>query len=140
MLEFTKNDCSILQRYQRSVSWNEVPDDDKEKIKSIRARLKSLATKAQENYSGDIEVKAFASHPTPNGRSPKELWCCIYPKKVENKSFGLQVALIAMANGFEICFCLGAGSAQIGNQEKAKAAQRTFDVLQAKLRLSLIHI
>ncbi len=128
------DDCRLLARYQESKPWNDAPEEDREAIKELRGRLKTLAAEAVGRYSGSTIVREFASHPNPNGRTPKELWCCIYPTAVPNKSYGLQIALIVMESGIEICFCLGAGTGQINNAEARRKSEFALSHLKAGLQ------
>lgn len=132
-MQFTAQDCQLLARFQESMPWNNAAEIDRNAIKDLWNRLKQVAIQAAKKYSGSTEVKEFSSHPTPNGRTPKELWCCIYPKAVPNKSYGLQVALIVWGPGIEICFCLGSGTGQINNAD----ARNKSEMALAQLRLGL---
>ena len=101
---------------------------------TCRKRLETLSEgTASCQYPSRTKMRAFQSHPTPNGRNPTELWCCIFPEEVANKSFALQFALIVSRGGVEICFCLGAGAAQTDPQ--ALAPLRA-DFFRMRARLS----
>ena len=132
-MRFTPEDCQLLARYQESKPWNDAEERDRIAIKDLWNRLKAVAIEGARQYSGSTNVKEFASHPTPNGRTPKELWCCIYPKAVPNKSYGLQMALIIWGPGVEICFCLGSGSEQINNVE----VRQKSDIALAQMKMGL---
>lgn len=132
-MRFTPNDCQLLARYQESKPWNDAEESDRNAIKDLWNRLKNVAIEAARRYSGSTKVKEFSSHPTPNGRTPKELWSCVYPKHVPNKSYGLQVALIVWGPGVEICFCLGSGSGQINNVE----TRQKSEIALAQLKMGL---
>ncbi len=132
-MQISSQDCQLLARYQESKPWNDANESDRSAIKALRDRLKSIAAEAVSRYSGRTATVEFASHPTPNGRTPKELWCCIYPKAVPNKSYGLQVALIVWGPGVEICFCLGSGTGQINNAE----ARNKSEMALAQLKMGL---
>ena len=43
----------------------------------------------------------------PNGLTPKDYWCVIYPPGAENKSYAAQIAFILSGRGVEMAFCLG---------------------------------
>lgn len=129
----TKEDCQLLARYQESKPWNDAEESDRNAIKDLWNRLKNVAIEGSRRYSGSTKVKEFSSHPTPNGRTPKELWSCVYPKTVPNKSYGLQVALIVWGQGAEICFCLSSGSGQINNVE----TRQKSEIALAQLKMGL---
>ena len=132
-MHFSIQDCQLLASYEVSKPWNDADEVDRKAIKDLRNRLKEMASEAARRYSGSTSVKEFASHPTPNGRTPKELWCCIFPAAVPNKSYGLQVALIVTGIGVEICFCLGSGSGQINDVEARQKSELALAQLKAGL-------
>lgn len=131
---FTREDCQLLERYKTSVPWGQANEQDKSAIKAIRERLKSLAKNVADEYVGSIDVKPFASHPNPSGRTPRELWCCIFPASVPNKSYALQIAMIVSGQGVEICFCMGAGSAQINKLETRRKCEMSLATMRAGLQ------
>ena len=67
-----------------------------------------------------------------NGRSHKQIWCCVFPTSAPNKSYALQVALIISAGGAELCLCLGAGRSQLRGHRMAEAEQ-ALQELQKRL-------
>jgi EVE domain len=125
-VSFFKEDCEIFARYPNSVSWGEVREKDQLLFKSIRSRLKALSEFLVENVATPMPMQAETSHPTPNGRSPKEIWCCLFPSSVANKSYSLQIALIISERGAEVCFCRGSGSSQVADPEKKHALEAAF--------------
>lgn len=135
-MQISSEDCRLLARYQESKPRNDADEIDRESIKGLRNSLKGIAAEAARRFAGTTKIIEFASHPTPNGRTPKELWCCIYPKAVPNKSYGLQVALIVWGPGIEICFCLGSGSGQINNAD----VRRKSEMALTQLKMSLQHL
>jgi hypothetical protein len=131
---FHSNDCEVFGRYPNSASWNEVSKGDQELFKSVWAKLKELSERLSANAKAPPPLKAETSHYVPNGKSPKEIWCCVHPVSVPNKSYGLQVALIISARGAEFCFCVGSGTSQIGDPAKKRELEKCLDVARVKLR------
>ena len=125
-VSFSEEDCDVFARYPSSVSWGEVREKDQLLFKSIRARLKALSEFLVENVATPMPMQAETSHPTPNGRSPKEIWCCLYPLSVANKSYSLQIALIISGRGAEVCFCRGSGDSQVGDLAKKRELESAF--------------
>lgn len=118
-ISFTVEDCRVFSRYPNSFRWMDIDALDQERFKSIRNRLKQLAeTLAEKDTQILGRLKAGISSLNPHGRSPGDIWSCVYPLNVPNKSYGLQVALIISERGCEICFCRGAGTSQVNNSEK----------------------
>ena len=130
---FTAEDCAVFRRYPSSVSWAEVSTPDQERFKSIRARLKELADKLAASGDPNFPLKSETSHPTPNGRSPREIWCCAFPSAVANKSYGLQIALIISGRGAEVCFCMGSGTSQIADPSKKQELEGDFALARKRL-------
>ena len=69
----------------------------------------------------------------PNGRSPKEIWCCVYPATISNKSYGLQIALIISERGAEVCFCEGSGTSQIADLTRKRELEGQLEVMRKRL-------
>lgn len=132
-VSFSAEDCNVFARYPNSVSWGEVQENDQLLFKSIRSRLKALSEFLVESNATTLALRAETSHPTPNGRSPKEIWCCVFPSSVSNKSYGLQVALIISERGAEICFCRGSGGSQIADPAKKHELEAAFQVTLNRL-------
>jgi hypothetical protein len=132
-LSFTAEDCALFTRYPNSVSWNEVSKQDQDLFKSIRERLKKLSESLADSSAAPLPLKAETSHPTPNGRSPREIWCCIFPKSVPNKSYGLQIALIISKRGAELCFCQGSGTSQVGDPAKKQQFEEALTAARKRL-------
>src|SRR5436189_6411099 len=94
MITFTREDCQVFARYPESVSWQQVKKDDQEIFKSIRGRLKQLSDEVAATAKAEsIDLHAKTSLPTPNGRSPREIWSCVDPASVLNKSDATQLEL-----------------------------------------------
>jgi hypothetical protein len=134
-VRFTRDDCAVFQRYPKSVPWNDdyVDPVDQARFRSTWERLKRLA----EWLTAEVDdlyppMKGLASHYQANGRSQTDIWCCIFPRMVVNKSYALQVALIVSAHGAEICLCLGAGRSAL-TEPRLSAAQSAFRSLQSRL-------
>src|SRR5262245_2718283 len=102
-ISFATDDCEVFARYPASVNWAQVSTKDQEQFKSIRVRLKKLSELFAGSPAAPVPLKAETSHPTPNGRSPKEIWCCVYPESfgsrgvpsIGDKEHGLQAAFLA---------------------------------------------
>src|SRR5262249_1191773 len=92
-----------------------------------------ISAAAVPRFRSQFDLSADTSHPTPNGRSPKEIWTCVYPAAVLNKSYGLQAALILSERGGEFCFCLGAGTSQIQDLTLRDRLQISFKQTRSKL-------
>ena len=73
-ISFNVADCQAFGRYPNSVPWAQVVSNDQESFKSIRTRLKHLADAMAARGSSGLPLKSETSHPTPNGRSPREIW------------------------------------------------------------------
>jgi hypothetical protein len=131
---FTADDCKVFGRYPNTVSWGSVTPDDQALFKSIWSRLKQLSAAAPPRFRSQFDLAADTSHPTPNGRSPKEIWTCVYPAAVLNKSYGLQAALILYERGGEFCFALGAGTSQIQDVNLKERLRVSFEQTRSKLR------
>jgi|SRR5882724_8315408 len=133
-VKFERLDCELFDRYPNSVSWAEVSKSDQERFKSIRSGLKQIAKDGLQ-HKGAVVLEAGTSLATPNGRSPREIWSCVYPAAARNKSYAFQVALILSRRGVELCFCLGAGTSQIKDVAEKRELTQGFHNAKAKLRL-----
>ena len=133
-VRFGLEDCKLFERYAIPVHWNDenISAPDQELFKSIRDRLKELAAWLASNAPVDVPLLGSPSLYQANGRSQRDIWCCVYPADVPNKSYSLQVALIISAAGAEVCLCLGAGQAQLKGAALADA-EKAFQELQARL-------
>jgi MoxR-like ATPase len=124
-IRFSKADCEVFARYPRRVPWkpDSVDPADQTIFISVRDRLKDLALWLADSTPVNIPMKGVPSLFAANGRSQPDIWCCIYPARVVNKSYALQVALIISARGAEVCICLGAGRATVNETDLARAEQ-----------------
>ena len=131
---FTQEDCAVFDRYPNPVRWDEanVSAEDKARFKSIRERLKPIAEWLAASTQIDVLLKPDTSLFQTNGRSVRELWCCVYPESVPSKSYALQVTLIISSRGAEACICLGSASGQL-KPDTMLDAQRDFRTLQERL-------
>jgi MoxR-like ATPase len=77
-------------------------------------------------------MKGAASLYAASGRTQPNIWSCIFPAAVVNKSYALQVALIISERGAEICVCLGAGRSSANDATRAQGDQE-LRALQGKL-------
>jgi len=115
-VQITDSDFSLYARHPTRRPWAEIPPEDQSAYGDLRQRLKLLTEEVAAKYPARTPLRAFQSHHVPNGRNSTDIWCCVFPKAAPNKSFALQYALIVSANAVEICFCLGAGTAQVDPQ------------------------
>ncbi|XVQ08098.1 AAA family ATPase [Spirillospora sp. CA-255316] len=131
-INFTVEDCQLFEKYPAPVPWREqnVPLADQQHFKDIRARLKRVAEWLSVNVQVDLDTKPFTSMYQANAQTQNDVWCCIFPAEVSNKSYALQVALIVSARGAEVCLCLGAGRSQLKNPT---AEEKAFELLQSRL-------
>ena len=132
-IEIRPEDVAIFEKYAKRVGWNQVSPEDQRRFRDIRGRLRTVARVARARYPGNTLIQDFASVLNPNGRTPRDYWCCIYPVEVPNKSFGLQIALIVGPKGCEVCFCLGAGTSQERDPEKIRLNRIALDRAKAGL-------
>ncbi|MEV4620537.1 AAA family ATPase [Asanoa sp. NPDC049573] len=133
---FAEADCKVFARYPVRINWSEetVSADDQEVFRSVRFRLDNLAKWVARNATTKVELEAFVSTLNPNGRTPRDLWCCVYPKNSPNKSYALQVALIISADGAELCLCLGSGTSQLKQTDLRRDGEQYLQTLQSRLR------
>jgi hypothetical protein len=132
-IAFSKTDCQLFGRYPKSVNFKEVSESDKQHYIDLRARLKDLAKDAAEQWPGRVAMKEHASIYSPNGRNAMDLWCCVFPKTAPNKSYSLQVATIISQRGAELCFCLGAGTAQVRDPDEIKKNKEALAFVRSGL-------
>jgi hypothetical protein len=130
---FSAEDCAVFARYPNSASWKDVAKADQEIFKNVWSKLKLLSQQLAESPTAPILLKAETSHYVPNGRSPKEIWSCVYPATISNKSYGLQIALIISERGAEVCFCQGSGTSQITDSAKKRDLERDFESMRNRL-------
>ncbi|MBX9685844.1 MAG: AAA family ATPase, partial [Candidatus Obscuribacterales bacterium] len=133
-ITFDRSDCALFSKYPRSINFNEVTIEDKEHFRSIRTKLKQLVSDAAQHESQRVAMQAHTSVLNPNGRNPSDLWCCIYPQAAPNKSFSLQIATIISPQGCEICFCLGAGTAQVKDPAEIQRNSEAWEKLRLRLK------
>jgi MoxR-like ATPase len=133
-VRFGQDDCRLFEKYPERVHWRDenVSSEDQAAFKDIWQRLKQMADWLAENARMDVVLQPFVSAYQANGYSQKDIWCCVFPADVPNKSYGLQVAFIISAGGAEICICLGAGASQIRGLGLA-AAQHVLEELRTRL-------
>jgi hypothetical protein len=114
-VRFGLEDCKLFERYAIPVHWNDenVSAPDQALFKSIRDRLKELAAWLADNAPVEVPLQAFTSLYQANGRSQRDIWCCVYPAGIPNKSYALQILLIISAAGAEVALCLGAAQSQL---------------------------
>jgi len=101
--------------------------------RDVRSRLRAIVTRATDVTRTEHVMNAFVSTLNPNGRTPEDMWGCIYPGSAPNKSYSLQVALIISADGAELCLCLGSGTSQVRDVEERQDGERYLRELQRTL-------
>ena len=84
-VSFSAEDCAVFTRYPNSVSWKDVSQADQEIFKNVWIKLKALSQRLADSPAAPIPLSADTSHYVPNGRSPREIWCCVYPLAISNK-------------------------------------------------------
>ena len=115
---FSAADSAVFGRTRSGASWTDLDVAEQAQLRSIRVRLKELAQQLVEPASRRaVPMVSFVSTLNPNGRVPGELWSCLFPQGVGNKSYALQFAIIINDTGAEVCCCLGAGTSQTSASE-----------------------
>lgn len=130
---FSSADAELVERYPVRRPWGEVAAEDQGRFRALRNRLKALATEVAEAGRTNVALVPHVSMLNPNGRSPSDMWCCVFPEVVPNKSFGLQVAMIVNAAGAELCVCLGSGEAQERDPDRIEANHEALALTQTRL-------
>src|SRR5262245_22725443 len=98
---FSDADRRVFTSFQPGSSWTSIPPDTQERLRSIRRRLKVLSAQLAVAVSPRLQMSSIVSTLNPNGRAPQDLWCCVFPQQVPNKSFALQFAVILSGDGAE---------------------------------------
>ena len=137
-VSFSRSDCEVFQRYPHKVPYKDefVSIDDQQIFRSIWQRMKGLASDlaGSTRLVPDLpSMKGVPSSYHANGRSQTDIWCCVFPSVVPNKSYALQVALIVSARGAELCVCLGAGTSTIKDPQRRSEAEEAWRKLQSRL-------
>src|SRR4030095_824237 len=136
-ITFSTADCDVFARNPKKVKWPDgVSQPDRKIFIDIRDRIQQLARELASKAKLSVDLKPLTSLYEVSGRSVTDIWCCVYPSSVPNKSYAFQVALIISQHGAEMCFCAGAGRAEIRDSEKARELQGMFNA--AKQRLASI--
>jgi hypothetical protein len=131
---FFPDDFALFERYRTSVNYGRVPEEDKARFSDLRQRVKQILNSTLAHVPQVEKWKTHLSTKNPNGNTPKDLWCAIYPPEAFNKSYAVQAAFIICERGVEMCFCLGAGDAQIGDPEERQKNQSYFANVRGQLR------
>jgi MoxR-like ATPase len=134
-VRFSTGDCRLFEKYPRRVHWSDanVSAEDKAAFRDIWQRLKLLAAWLADNARIDVPLQDFTSAYQANGYSQPDVWCCVFPAEVPNKSYGLQVAFIISASGAELCICLGPGQSQLRDPGSTAAARQALEQLRVRL-------
>jgi hypothetical protein len=132
-ISFSIEDCAVFSRYPTGSSWGDVAKVDQSIFKNVWTKLKSIAQALEKSSNPPIPLRASTSLYTPNGKSPKEIWCCVYASIISNKSYALQVALIISERGAEVCFCQGSGTSQVSDPAKKRELEEHFANMRRRL-------
>ena len=131
---FSGADSAVFDRTEAGAAWTDLDSADQERFRSIRGRLKPLAHRLVAPATrAAVPMVPFVSTLNPNGRVPGELWSCVFPQAVGNKSYALQFAVIINSTGAEISCCLGAGTSQTRAPEAVREHQEAWEKLQLRL-------
>ena len=131
---FSEADSAVFDQTEAGAAWTDLNSADQERFRSIRGRLKQLAQRLVAPATrAAVPMVPFVSTLNPNGRVPGELWSCVFPQAVGNKSYALQVAVIINSTGAEISCCLGAGTSQTRAPEAVREHQEAWEKLRHRL-------
>jgi len=96
----------------------------------IRDRVQQLAKElASKPTFGGVEALTLYTKSRKVGHGHL---CCVYPSSVLNKSYAFQVALIISPTERKMCFCAGAGRAEIKDPKKAVMYRQWFDAAKQR--------
>jgi hypothetical protein len=132
----------VLARHRTAQRWDELPQETRAQFSTLRAELLEYAAALAARLRLRTRLIPFASHPNPSGRNPLYYWCCVFPEKVKNKSYGFQLFLIVHPTHVEIGFGIGAGTggqkADQGNLQRRlqEAKQRLLEEMSASPQFS----
>ena len=129
--ELTEEDFEILARHRTAQPWDELPPEDRAQFSTLRGKLLDYSAALAARLRLRTRLISFVSHPNPSGRNPLYYWCCVFPEKAKNKSYGFQLFLIVRPTHVELGFCIGAGT---GGQ-KADQGDLQRRLQEAKQRL-----
>jgi len=103
-------DFDVLERNASLPNFRAISEGDRAAVQSLRTKLLEYATRLAGDLSAATGLRAFASHPSPNGRVSRIYWSCVFPADVGNKSYAFQLFLIVSSDHVEIGFGSGTGS------------------------------
>src|SRR5262249_17230062 len=106
----TAADFDLLAEHRTSTPGDELSDELRSSYGRLRDKLDLYAARLSEGLNLAVQLKPFVSHPNPNGRNPLVDWCCVYPERVGNKSYGFQLLLVVKPDFIEFGFCSGSGT------------------------------
>jgi hypothetical protein len=129
--ELTEDDFAILARHQTAQPWDELPREDRAQFSTLRGKLLDYSAALGARLGVRTRLISFVSHPNPSGRNPLYYWCCVFPDKAKNKSYGFQLFLIVRPTHVELGFCVGAGTGgrradESDLQRRLKEAKQSF--------------
>ncbi|MBK9267049.1 MAG: hypothetical protein IPM54_45640 [Polyangiaceae bacterium] len=135
---FSAHDCHFLRRYENSrIAFDRIPAEGQAYLRDIRTRLQSLARIAADDYHGKLTMTDFVSALYPGSRATSKYWAGIHSKQPgderTSKSFQLQLAVVIMPEGFEICFYRGAGKSLAAPTDKLAGAEPKLTAVQSAL-------
>jgi hypothetical protein len=106
----TEQDFDVLARNRAALPWDELPPEDRTRFSALRAKLLEYASALAQRLRLRTRLIPFASHPNPSGRNSLYYWCCVFPGKAKNKSYGFQLFLIVHPTHIEFGFGTGTGT------------------------------
>jgi AAA domain (dynein-related subfamily) len=138
--ELTEDDFDVLARHRAAQPWDELPPEDRAQFSTLRGKLLDYSAALEARLRLRTRLITFVSHPNPSGRNPLYYWCCVFPEKAKNKSYGFQLFLIVHPTHVELGFCIGAGAGgqkadQEDLQRRLKEAKQRLLALRGTERL-----
>ena len=135
----TAAELDALARHADQKNWGLVPEADKRLIRQLWTEAKECSTFLVQELDLVGEVRPHTSHPTPNGRSPADIWGCVYPLAASNKSFAFQLFFLFAPGWVEYGFAAGAGEAQIPDKAILNSLDAQFAAARSRLLAGVDH-
>lgn len=135
-ISFAASDCDLFARYPARIHWDDqsVPPVDQNAFRNIRKRLEGIAQWAVRDSPTNEPLTDFVSSPNPNGRTPKDMWCCVYPADAPDELSSPQVALIISEEGAELCLRFGSGTTELNDSDERTLRTRLESVPEPVIR------
>jgi hypothetical protein len=127
----TDQDFDVLAQHPDATPWDELTPDDRARFSALRAKLVEYGTALANRLVLRTKLIPFTSHPNPSGRNPLYQWCCVFPQKAVEKSYGFQLFLIIRPTHVEVGFASGTGTG--GRKTEQKDLQRRLEEAKEKL-------